>query len=143
MALDLIGMEAESLGGIEVAPGDVATTVGSYRFLFSPIRYTSLGLGILEAMAAGVPVVGLATTELATVVRNGQEGFIHTDVDQVIAFGQRLLEDRRLALALGANARRLVEQRFGLDRFGRDWSRLLETCATGGPVPATFEEPVV
>ncbi len=143
MPLDLIGMDAESLGGHEVAPDEVAATVGSYRFLFSPIRYTSLGLGILEAMAAGAPVVGLATTELATVVRNGHEGFIHTDLDQVIAFGHRLLDDRCLALELGANARRLVGRRFGIDRFVGDWSRLLDACAGGGSVSAACEEPVV
>jgi hypothetical protein len=134
--LDLIGMDADTLGGREVAPNDVASTVGSYRFLFSPIRHTSLGLGILEAMAAGVPVVGLATTELATVVRNDREGFIHTDLDQVVGFGHRLLEDRQLALELGANARQLVSRRFGMDRFAEDWSRLLEACARREAVPA-------
>jgi hypothetical protein len=143
MPLELIGMDAESLGGYEVDPTDVAATVGSYRFLFSPIRYTSLGLGILEAMAAGVPVVGLATTELATVVRNEQDGFIHTDLDLIVTFGHRLLEDRCLALELGANARRLVDQRFGIDRFVRDWSRLLDFSAGGRPVPTAFRDPPV
>jgi glycosyltransferase involved in cell wall biosynthesis len=143
MPLDLIGMEAEELGGHEVAPSDVASTVGSYRFLFSPIRHTSLGLGILEAMAAGVPVVGLATTELATVVRNEREGFVHTDLDQVVDFGNRLLADRDLALELGANARQLVSRRFGIDRFAADWSRLLDACAGRTAVRAGSAEPVV
>jgi hypothetical protein len=131
LPLDLIGMDAESLGGREVAPQDVVPTVGGYRFLFSPIRYTSLGLGILEAMAAGVPVVGLATTELATVVRNGREGFVHTELEQVVRAGARLIGNRRLALRLGANARRLVRHRFGIERFARDWSDLLHACAAG------------
>jgi Glycosyl transferases group 1 len=131
MPLDLIGMDAEALGGYDVEPTRVTEVVGPYRFLFSPIRYTSLGLGILEAMATGVPVVGLATTELATVVRNGHEGFIHTDVDELVRAGHRLLQDRCLALELGANARRLVTRRFGIDRFAREWGELLEACARG------------
>jgi glycosyltransferase involved in cell wall biosynthesis len=113
---------------------DVSAVVGSYRFLFSPIRYTSLGLGILEAMAVGVPVVGLATTELATVVTNGREGFVHTDLEAVIADGRRLLDDRRLAHELGANARRVVERRFSLARFRREWAALLARLASPAPV---------
>jgi hypothetical protein len=129
LPLELIGMGAEPLGGFEVEPTRVTETVGSYRFLFSPIRYTSLGLGILEAMASGLPVVGLATTELATVISNGREGFIHTDLDQIVEYGQRLLDDHELALELGARARRLVSRRFGIERFARDWYELLDACA--------------
>jgi Glycosyl transferases group 1 len=143
MPLELIGMDAESLGGHEVGPSAVTATVGAYRFLFSPIRYTSLGLGIVESMATGVPVVGLATTELATIVRNGHEGFIHTDLDQIVDFGHRLLEDRCLALELGANARRLVLHRFGLGRFARQWADLLEARARSETARSGSPEPLV
>jgi hypothetical protein len=130
--VDLIGSGAAELGGRgEVAPHEVVDTVSAYRFLFSPIRYTSLGLGILEAMAAGVPVVGLATTELATVIRNGHDGFVHTDVDRIVTDARRLLDDRDLALELGAQARATVCDRFSLDRFVADWTRLLERVAHG------------
>jgi Glycosyl transferases group 1 len=129
LPLELIGMGSEPLGGREVEPTRVTEFVGSYRFLFSPIRYTSLGLGILEAMATGLPVVGLATTELATVIRNGREGFVHTDVDEIVEFGARLLDDREFAVELGARARRLVARRFGIERFAREWGALLDACA--------------
>ena len=132
LPLELIGMDAERLGGREVPPSDVVPIVGEHRFLFSPIRYTSLGLAILEAMAAGVPVVGLATTELAAVVDDGQHGFIDTDVDAVIAAGARLLRDHALARQLGANARSLVRRRFDVDRFALDWHRLLDERAALG-----------
>jgi len=136
LPIELIGMGAEELGGRgEVAPADVAATVSSYRFLFSPIRYTSLGLGILEAMAAGVPGVGMATTELATVIRNGREGFVHTDLEQVVEEAGRLLRDRGLALELGANARKLVARRFGIERFASEWLALLESCGRASDPP--------
>jgi hypothetical protein len=135
LPVQLIGMGSEELGGCgEVAPHDVARTVAAHRFLLSPIRYTSLGLGTLEAMAAGVPVVGLATTELVTVVHDGIEGFVHTDVATMIASGRRLIGDRELALAMGAAARAMATTRFGLDRFIADWHHVLRAVAAGEPV---------
>jgi len=135
LPVTLIGMGADELGGLgEVAPHDVAPTVGEHRFLLSPIRYTSLGLGTLEAMAAGVPVVGLATTELATVVHDGVEGFVHTDLRSVIAGGRRLLADRELALAMGAAARAMASTRFAMSRFVAEWNELLCSVAAGEPI---------
>lgn len=132
LPLTLIGMGACELGGLgEVSPADVVPTVAAHRFLFSPIRYTSLGLGILEAMAAGVPVVGLATTELATVVHDGVEGFVSTDPAVLWRAGRRLLDDHRLALEMGAAARAATARRFGIDRFVAEWHELLQTLATG------------
>lgn len=37
-----------------------------YRFLFNPIRYTSLGLAVIEAMMIGMPVVALGTTDMVS-----------------------------------------------------------------------------
>lgn len=137
LPLELIGMGATEVGGAgEVDPLAVVDLVAEHRFLFSPIRFTSLGLGILEAMAAGVPVVGLATTELPTVVRDGIDGFIDTDLDRLVQNGRRLLSDRELAVEMGARARERVAGRFGLDRFVRDWTHLLDEVAQGRPVAA-------
>src|SRR5579883_9390 len=51
MPLDLVGMDAESLGGLgEVSPPELPAFEARYRFFFNPIRWTSLGLAIIEAM---------------------------------------------------------------------------------------------
>src|SRR5438445_12928606 len=39
---------------------------------------------VLEAMMIGLPIVGLATTELVTVIENGVQGYIDTDVYKLI-----------------------------------------------------------
>jgi len=77
--LELVGMAAEEIGGIgEISPPKLAKFEAKYRFFFNPIRYTSLGLAVIEAMTIGMPVVGLATTEMVTAVQNGISGFIDT-----------------------------------------------------------------
>ncbi|QDV36266.1 Glycosyl transferases group 1 [Tautonia plasticadhaerens] len=131
--LDLVGMDAESLGGLgEVRPPDLAAFEARYRFFFNPIRWTSLGLAIIEAMMIGLPIVGLATTELASVVENGVSGHVDTDLDRLIVQMRRLLDDPDEARRLGEGARRTARERFGIDRFARDWERAFADV-TGRP----------
>jgi glycosyltransferase involved in cell wall biosynthesis len=120
--LDLVGMSAEALGGLgEVSPPQLAAFEARYRFFFNPIRYTSLGLAVLEAMLLGLPIVGLATTELVTVIRNGENGFLETDPSKLIPHMQRLLADPQEARRLGEAARATAMERFNIRRFAREW----------------------
>ncbi|REG48447.1 glycosyl transferase family 1 [Paraburkholderia sp. BL6669N2] len=129
--LDLVGMDAERLGGIgEIGNLDLAAFSARYRFFFNPIRWTSLGLAIVEAMTIGMPIIGLATTELATVIRNGENGFIHTDVDALVDIMTSLLRNPAEARRLGEGARRTALERFHIDRFAQDWhDTLLQVTA--------------
>ncbi len=107
--LDLIGMDTEKIGGLgEILHPNLAAFVSRYRFFFNPIRYTSLGLAVLEAMMVGMPVVGLATTEMVTVVRDGDSGVLHTDVAYLIRGMRALLEDRALAARMGSRGKEIA-----------------------------------
>ncbi len=120
--LDLIGMDARSMGGLgEVPPTEVPGFIASYRFLFNPIRYTSLGLSVCEAMTLGMPVVGLATTEMATTVEDGVSGYVDNDVDVLVARMHTLLADQDLAMRLGEGARSYAARAFSIERFVADW----------------------
>lgn len=124
--LALIGMDAESEGGIgEVRNVDVAAFMSQYRFYFHPCRYSSLGLSLCEAMAIGMPIVGLATTELVTVIRNGENGYVDTNVGRLIDVMRTLLADPELAARWGTEARVTARRRFHIDRFVADWMELL------------------
>ena len=120
--LDLAGMRSEELGGLGDVPiGRLHELVARYRFLFNPIRYTSLGLAVCEAMMLGVPVVALATTEYATVVENGVSGYADTDPDRLVEAMTALLADPGEAMRLGEGARARARERFAIDRFTREW----------------------
>jgi glycosyltransferase involved in cell wall biosynthesis len=128
--LDLVGMDAESLGGLgEVPPPELAAFESRYRFFFNPIRWTSLGLAVIEAMLIGMPIVGLATTELATVIEDGVSGFVDTDLGRLVDSMRGLLADRPGARRLGEGARRCALERFHIDRFARDWERAFAEVA--------------
>ena len=131
--LDLVGMDAESLGGLgEVFPPDLPAFEARYRFFFNPIRYTSLGLAVIEAMTVGLPVIGLATTEMARAIENGVSGYVETDVGRLIEPMRELLADPSEARRLGEGARRYALDRFHIDRFARDWEGTF-TLVSGRP----------
>jgi glycosyltransferase involved in cell wall biosynthesis len=130
--LDLIGMRSEELGGLGEVPHDrLAAFEARYRFVFNPIRYTSLGLAVCEAMMIGMPVIGLATTEMVTVVENGISGYLSTDLDDLVEVMAGLLRDPALARRLGEGARRRARERFTIGRFTRDWEAAIRSV-TGG-----------
>lgn len=129
--LDLVGMGALEAGGIgEIEHAQLPAFSSQYRFFFNPIRYTSLGLAVIEAMMIGLPVVGLATTEMSTVIDNGVSGYVDTNVDALIERMQALIDDPQLARRLGEGARRYASERFHIDRFVDDWNQAFHFVTT-------------
>jgi hypothetical protein len=142
--LDLVGMGAEAMGGLgEVSPPELPAFEARYRFFFHPIRWTSLGLAVIEAMLLGMPIVGLATTELTTVVENGGSGFVDTDPGRLVDAMRHLLADPAEAHRLGKGARRRALERFHIDRFAHDWERTFAEVAGRTPGARTLIAPGV
>ena len=129
--LDLVGMGSEALGGLgEVSHDELPAFMARYRFFFHPIRYTSLGLALCEAMTLGLPIIGLATTELATVIENGTSGYIDTHLPKLIEHMQTLLDDPRHARRLSEGAKWKAQERFNITRFIRDWEDVFAEAIT-------------
>jgi glycosyltransferase involved in cell wall biosynthesis len=127
--LDIFGIGSEEVGGFgSIGLNELAQRVSRYRFFFNPIRYTSLGLAILEAMMYGMPVIGLATTELVTVIENDVNGYIDTDVDRLVERMRYLLDHPQEAQRLSKGAQQTAQQRFNIERFGRDWTDAIESA---------------
>lgn len=137
--LDLVGMgAAESPGGLgEVQHAQLPAFMARYRFFFNPIRYTSLGLAVCEAMMLGMPVVGLATTEMATTIENGRSGYVDNDPARLAQHMRRLLDDPGEARRLGEGARAAARERFHIARFARDWERVFARVAGRAGARAT------
>lgn len=125
--LELVGMGAEGIaGGLgEVIHKNLFEFESHYRFFFHPIRYTSLGLAVCEAMMIGMPIIGLATTELVNVVKNNVSGYIDTRLDRLIGCMKYLIKNPEEARRLGEGAQRYARERFSIERFVRDWNKVL------------------
>ena len=115
-------MQSEEVGGLgEISNRQLPAFTAKYRFFFNPIRYTSLGLSVCEAMMAGLPIVGLATTEMVGTIENGFSGYVHTDIDFLIEKMKMLLENPGKAKQLGQGAQQAAREKFNIERFKKDW----------------------
>jgi hypothetical protein len=130
--IDLFGIGSETVGDGRrvVGVGDLPHAplheqMARRRVYLHPVRWTSLGLSLLEAMHLGMPVVALATTEAVAAVPP-EAGAISTSVDELVAEVRRLVGDPEQAALAGKRARAAALARYGLERFLSDWDRLLE-----------------
>jgi glycosyltransferase involved in cell wall biosynthesis len=93
---------------------DSAEVLGGFDVFVQPSLYESQGLAILEAMAAGVPVVATDVGGVRDAVRDGETGLLVPPSDpralaEAIA---RLCGDRELSGRLAARAGREVRERY-------------------------------
>jgi glycosyltransferase involved in cell wall biosynthesis len=95
------------------------------RVYVHPVRWTSLGLSLLEAMHLGMPVVALATTEVVEAVP-ADAGVLSTRPEVLWAAVREFLHDQDAARLAGKAARSAALERYGLARFLADWDALLE-----------------
>jgi hypothetical protein len=127
--VDLFGMDAGSIGGIEDVPQHrLHDEMARRRVYLHPIRWTSLGLSLIEAMHLGMPVVALATTEAPEAIP-AEAGVISTRIETLADAARGFLADPDRARAAGRAARAAALERYGLERFLADWDDLLTEVA--------------
>lgn len=148
LPMDLVGMRSRAIGGLgEVMRADLPAFSARYRFFFHPVRYTSFGMAVCEAMMLGMPVVALATTEMPAVLETGRSGVIETDPARLIDGAADLLRDHGLAARLGEAGRQIALERFGIDRFTSDWNaafaEVVDVGSRGAPGTAVADRQAV
>ncbi|MET9292316.1 glycosyltransferase [Streptomyces sp. NPDC003077] len=139
--LDVFGMRTEGLAAhlglpedrcraADLPQGDLHAAMAERRLYLHPIRWTSLGLSLLEAMHLGMPVVALATTEAVEAVPAGA-GVLSTRPEVLAEAARRYVHEPEAAAEDGARARDAALGRYGLKRFLHDWERVIEEVTRG------------
>jgi len=148
--LEVFGMGTDGLAdALDLGPrelisgGDLPTAqlhdrLGRSRAYIHPLRWTSLGLSLLEAMHVGLPVLALATTEASRAVPP-EAGAISTRIDDLVRAAARLIDDPDEARTRGLVAREAALARYGLARFLAEWDDVLEAEAGRKRVLAVTE----
>ena len=98
---------------------DVGPLLDAASVVVLPSRFEGFPLVVLEAMAAGRPVVATDVPGTNELITDGETGLL-VPVDDPVRLAtaiQRLLDDPAEAEQMGARARARVTERFGVDRM--------------------------
>ncbi|MGK5642383.1 glycosyltransferase [Streptomyces sp. URMC 126] len=134
--LDVFGMGTEGIAaelgvpedrcrGRELVQSALHHALAERRVYLHPVRWTSLGLSLLEAMHLGMPVVALATTEACEAVPPGA-GVLSNRLDVLHDAVRGFVAEPERARETGLAARKAALARYGLPRFLDDWDRLIK-----------------
>jgi len=104
---------------------------------FQPSRREGFGLSILEAMACGKPVVSSNVSAIPEVLEHGKGGYLCEpgSVDQLVNAIRKLAHSRSLRSEMGRFNRRVVEEKFTLERMAQAYHTLYQTVAGESPDP--------
>jgi glycosyltransferase involved in cell wall biosynthesis len=111
---------------------DVPALLAAADLFVLPSLYEGLPLSVLEAMAAGVPVVATAIGGTDEVVRDGETGTLVPPADPLAlaAAITRTLADRDQAKRLAAGAREFVAREYSVQSMVGAVSRLYDSLLT-------------
>ena len=128
LPVTLIGHNPELPG---VAPAadwdDLKAQLSRHRFYVhtaDPRFEDGFNMAMLEAMAAGLPVIG--NRHPSSPIRHGVDGFLADEPAELRGYAERLLAEPDLARRMGEAARASVAERFPLSRFAAGLQAAIE-----------------
>jgi glycosyltransferase involved in cell wall biosynthesis len=96
--------------------------------------WSSCPFSLLEAMSIGCPIVTTATTCIPEFIENGKNGFVTNDPVTMKKYLEDLIEDKDMALEIGAAGRETILEQFGQQQFLDAWNEAflkVAQCPTG------------
>jgi len=95
-----------------------------------PSVQEGLGLSVLEAMAAGVPVVASNVGGVYSLIKDAETGFLVPPKDPVALANaiSRMLADKKSALAMANTAREKVKEKFSLQDMAERVEAVYNEC---------------
>jgi glycosyltransferase involved in cell wall biosynthesis len=114
-------------------PDAATVALPAFDIFFQSSLWEAMSVAILEAMAAGKPIVATTVGENAGVLRDGVDGLLvePRDVPGMAAAIRSLVEDPARRQQFGDSARARVASTFTVDQMARNYERLfLETIAS-------------
>jgi glycosyltransferase involved in cell wall biosynthesis len=101
--------------------------------LVLPSRCEGMGRVLLEAMAAGIPVVGSKVGGIPVLIRDGENGFLVPpgDVPALEDRMRRLLSDSELRRRMGARGYEIAHSEFNEKVYVDCFTRMIETAVRG------------
>lgn len=125
-----------NLNGTISMPGwrdDIPAVLSSLTVFVSAARSEPFGLAIVEAMAAGLPVIATASEGATEIIEDGHNGkLVPADNPEALAQAiKNLLDDPRECARLAHNAQLVARDCYSLERMARDTERVYREVLAG------------
>jgi glycosyltransferase involved in cell wall biosynthesis len=120
-------------------PNAASVALPCFDVFFQPSLWEAMSIAILEAMAAGKPIVATRVGETPHIIEDGVDGLLVNpkDVDGMADAVGRLVDDADLRRQLGAAAQHKVGQRFTVEQMTRTYEDIyLQTVEPTGRKPS-------
>lgn len=105
---------------------DLVNEYNSCSVYFNSSTLSPIPTSLLEAMSCGCAVVSTATCMIPEIIKNGENGYISNDENQLKKYINNILTDESLRKTLGQNARKTVTEMFSEDKFVNEWNKLFD-----------------
>ncbi|MCJ7501166.1 glycosyltransferase family 4 protein, partial [bacterium] len=96
---------------------DLDRIMGCLDLVIHPALMEGLGVSLLQAASAGVPIVGTRIGGIPEIVRDGENGYVIPpgEVSPLVDVTTRILMDRDLARQLGEGGRKIAIEHFPIE----------------------------
>jgi glycosyltransferase involved in cell wall biosynthesis len=113
----------------EVSPIQIPTLLRSHDAFIFASSPGWIGNAALEAMACGLAPIISSFEDVDGILKDGENCLLYPfgDADALAERMERLIKEPNLVIKLGQNARRLIEERFTLERYLDETEELLES----------------
>lgn len=115
--------------GLSKQSDNIEEIVNAYNqasvYLNTTIRSTFPTV-LLEAMACGCPIVSTNACGIDNIVEHGVNGFLGNNIDDLRNYCTQLLRDPKLVIKMGEAGRRIIEEKFSINKFLNSWNYIFE-----------------
>ena len=109
--------------------------IGEAAILVLPSRCEGMGRVLIEAMSAGLPVVGSKVGGIPYLIRDGENGFVFPsgDAEALEQHLRTLLGDPELRSRMGARGREIAASEFTEKRYAEEFTVMVQATLQGAP----------
>ena len=119
-----LGLKADIKFFGEISYDDLPQHFAEADIFARPSRSEGMGNAFIEALAAGIPIVGTPVGGILDIIEDGETG-LFTKVDDPKDLTEKikiLLENKELSAKIVANGKKMVEERFSWDKISRNYA---------------------
>ena len=130
-----VGAKVSFLGFVE----DIFSVYGRAEAVLMCSRFEAMGRVTAEAMAAGKPVIGQNSGGTAEIIEHMKTGLLYDGTEEKLPeYMELLLQNPRLRLELGRNAREKAKENYTIEAYAEKISQILQSVvpARSGNPPA-------